>query len=76
MERGSVFMNNKTQAIRLPKSLRLPDGTKTVDIVRRGRAWVMVPSDQSWAQWFEESEGSPDFREVRAQPAYREREAL
>lgn len=76
MERGSVFMNNKTQAVRLPKSLRLPDGTKTVDIVRRGRAWVMVPSDQSWAQWFEETEVSPDFMESRAQPADREREAL
>lgn len=38
MERGSVFMNNKTQAIRLPKSVRLPDGTKMVDKI--GRAHV------------------------------------
>ena len=76
MERGSVFMNNKTQAIRLPKSMRLPDGTKTVDIVRSGRAWMIVPSDQSWAQWFADTEVSPDFMEPRAQPADQEREAL
>jgi antitoxin VapB len=76
MERGSVFMNNKTQAIRLPKSMRLPDGTKMVDIVRRGRAWVIVPSDQSWAQWFEDTEVSPDFVESRDQPDEQEREAF
>lgn len=76
MERGSVFMNNKTQAIRLPKSVRLPDGTKTVDIVRRGRAWVIVPSDQSWAQWFEDTEVSQDFFESRDQPDEQEREAF
>ena len=76
MERGSVFMNNKTQAIRLPKSVRLPDGTKMVDIVRRGRAWVIVPSGHSWAQWFEDTEVSPDFVEFRDQPNEQEREAF
>ncbi len=76
MERGSVFMNNKTQAIRLPKSVRLPDGTKMVDIVRRGRAWIIVPSDQSWAQWFEDAEVSPDFVETRDQPDEQERDAF
>jgi antitoxin VapB len=76
MERGSVFMNNKTQAIRLPKSVRLPEGTKMVDIVRRGRAWVIVASDQSWAQWFEDTEVSPDFVEFRDQPDEQERGAF
>jgi len=76
MERGSVFMNNKTQAIRLPKSMRLPDGTKSVDIEKRGRAWVIVPSDQGWAQWFEEADVSPDFMDDRDQPSAQERVAL
>jgi antitoxin VapB len=76
MERGSVFMNNKTQAIRLPKSMRLPEGTKAVDILRRGRSWVIVPSDQSWAQWFEDTGVSADFIESREQPIEQERVAL
>ena len=76
MERGSVFMNNKTQAIRPPKSVRLPDGTKVVDIERRGRAWIVVPSDQSWAHWFEEADVSPDFMDDRGQPGEQERAAL
>jgi antitoxin VapB len=76
MERGSVFMNNKTQAIRLPKSVRLPEGTRTVDIVRHGRAWVIVPSEQSWAQWFENTDASPDFMQSRKQPKDQQRPAL
>jgi antitoxin VapB len=52
MERGSVFMTKRTQAIRLPKSMRLPDGVTSVDIVRRGRTWIIVPSNESWAEWW------------------------
>jgi antitoxin VapB len=76
MERGSVFTNNKMQAIRLPKSMQLPRGTKTVDILKQGRAWVIVPSDQSWSQWFEDAQVSPDFMEAREQPADQQRSAL
>ena len=76
MERGSVFMNTKTQAIRLPKSVRLPDGTKVVDIERRGRAWIIVPSDQSWAHGLEGADVSPDFMDNRCQPGEQKRAAL
>ncbi len=76
MERGSVFMTNKTQAVRFPKSLRLPDGVTSVDIQRRGRSWVITPSEQSWAAWFEGEGVSRDFMEEREQPADQERAAL
>ena len=76
MERGSVFMTNRTQAIRLPKSMRLPDGVTSVDIVRRGRAWIIVPSNESWAEWFEGETVSDDFMAERDQPEAQERDAL
>lgn len=76
MERGSVFMTNKTQAVRLPKSVRLPEGVTTVDILRRGRTWVIIPSEQSWAEWFESESVSDDFMEDRGQPDLQERAAL
>jgi antitoxin VapB len=76
MERGSVFMTNKTQAVRFPKSVRLPDGVKSVDILRSGRSWVITPSEQSWAAWFESEGVSGDFMEEREQPAEQERAAL
>jgi antitoxin VapB len=76
VERGSVFMTNRTQATRLPKSMRLPDGVTSVDIVRRGRAWIIVPSNESWAEWFEGETVSDDFMVERGQPEAQEREAL
>ncbi|SIT13982.1 antitoxin VapB [Roseivivax lentus] len=76
MERGSVFMTNKTQAVRFPKSVRLPEGVTSVDIERRGRSWVITPSEQGWAEWFGGPEVSQDFMSEREQPADQERTAL
>lgn len=76
MERGSVFMTNKTQAVRFPKSVRLPDGVTSVDIQRRGRVWTITPSEQSWAAWFEGEGVSPDFMDAREQPADQARDAF
>lgn len=76
MERGSVFMTNKTQAVRFPKTVRLPEGVTTVDIERRGRMWVITPSDQSWAAWFEGEGVSAEYMTERNQPADQERAAL
>lgn len=76
MERGSVFMTNKTQAVRFPKSVRLPEGVTTVDIVRRGRSWVITPTGESWTQWFEGEAASKDYMSEREQPADQERASL
>ncbi len=68
MERGSVLMTKGTQTIRLPNSMRLPDGVTSVDIVRRGRALIIVPSNESWAEWFEGETVSDEFMAERDQP--------
>jgi len=74
VERGSVIMTNKTQVVRLPKSVRFPEGVKSVDIQRRGRSLVVTPAGQSWAAWFDESV-SLDFMEYREQPVGQKRAA-
>lgn len=56
--------------------MRLPDGVTSVDIVRRGRAWIIVPSNESWAEWFEGETVSDDFLTEREQPDAQERETL
>lgn len=76
MDRGSVFMTNKTQAVRLPKSVRLPEGVTSVDIVRLGRSWVITPSGESWKQWFEGQTASTDFMTEREQLPLQERASL
>lgn len=76
MERGSVFMTNRTQAVRFPKSVRLPDGVTSVDIERRGLSWIITPSEQGWAAWFDGERASCDFMEGREQPADQDRAAF
>lgn len=73
MARGSVFITNKGHTVRLPKSVRLPEGVTTVDIVRRGRSWVITPTGETWAQWFESEAASQDFTGDREQPTEQDR---
>ena len=37
MEQGAVFQSNRSQAVRLPKAVALPDGVKRVDVIAVGR---------------------------------------
>src|SRR5690606_30567532 len=74
MEQGSVFLINRTQAVRLPKAVALPEDVKRVDIVAVGRARIIVPAGQSWDSWFEGEGVTDDFMSQREQPADQERE--
>lgn len=76
MTRASVFMNNKTQAVRLPKPVALPESVKKVDIVKVGRARVITPAGESWDEWFNREGVSDDFMPEREQPDDQERESL
>jgi antitoxin VapB len=48
MASSTVFMNNKSQAVRLPKPVVLPESVKKVDIIKLGRARVITPAGESW----------------------------
>lgn len=74
MEQGSVFLINRTQAVRLPKAVALPEDVKRVDIVAVGRARIIVPAGQSWDSWFEGEGVTDDFMSQREQLADQERE--
>ncbi len=69
MVRGSVFMTNGTQA------MRLPDGVTSVDIFRRGQSWLIGSSNANWTEWFEGETVSDDFLSARKQPDIQERDA-
>ena len=73
VERISVFMTKLAQTIRLPNLMRRLDGVTSVDIVRRSRAWIIVPSSESCAKWFEGETASDDFMAERDQPEAQER---
>jgi len=76
MEQASVFKSNRSQAIRIPKAVALPDYVKKVDIVALGNARLIVPAGQSWDIWFDNQGVSEDFMQTRNQPMPQSREKL
>ena len=73
MTTTTVFINNRSQAIRLPVGLRLPDTVKKVDVRARGAERIIAPLGQTWDSFFLDSpKVADDFLDTRAsqdQPA-------
>ena len=76
MEQGSVFQSNRSQAIRLPKAVALPDDVKRVDVVALGRTRIITPAGEAWDSWFDGDGVTADFMAEREQPADQERETF
>lgn len=76
LPRSTVFKNNKSQAVRLPKAVALPDTVRRVDIVKIGKARLIVPSDALWDSFFDGPAASEDFMDERRQPPEQERDLL
>ena len=76
MARSTVFMNNKSQAVRLPKPVALPESVKKVDIIKVGRARVITPVGENWDAWFDRERVSDEFLPERDQPGDQARESL
>ena len=77
MATTTVFTNNRSQAIRLPAELRLPDNVKRVDVRARGCERIIAPLGQTWDSFFLDSpEVADDFLETRASQEQPGRPAL
>jgi antitoxin VapB len=77
MATSTVFINNRTQAVRLPAELRLPDDVKRVDVRARGNERIIAPLGQTWDSFFLGGQAaSEDFMSERASQEQTEREAL
>ena len=77
MTATTVFINNRSQAIRLPVELRLPDSVKRVDVRARGSERIIAPLGQTWDSFFLDSpQVADDFLETRASQDQPERDAL
>jgi antitoxin VapB len=70
MTQSTVFKNNKTQAVRIPKALAFADNVKKVKILQQGNGLFIVPmvSAGSWAEFFESPGIGDDFMSDREQP--------
>ena len=72
----TVFLSNRSQAVRLPKAVALPEDVKKVEIIAIGRTRIITPAGESWDSWFDGENVSADFRDIRDQPAMQERESF
>jgi antitoxin VapB len=77
MTRSTVFKSNRSQAVRLPKSVAFPDGVHEVEIVKVGQSRIISPAGKRWDELFENGPRvSEDFISTREQPTAEERVPL
>ncbi|VYT46775.1 AbrB/MazE/SpoVT family DNA-binding domain-containing protein [Citrobacter amalonaticus] len=76
MEKTIVFKSNRSQAVRLPKAVALPEDVKHVDIVAVGRTRIITPAGESWDSWFDGESVTSDFMTAREQPGDQDREGF
>lgn len=72
----TVFLSNRSQAVRLPKAVALPEDVKKVEIIAIGRTRIITPAYESRDSWFDGENVSADFMDIRDQPAMQERESF
>lgn len=77
MSIGSVYENNRTQAVRLPTETRFPDKVKRVSVRVVGQDRILSPVDKTWDTFFNsEQRVTEDFIVERASQTQGERESL
>lgn len=75
MSTGTVFENNRTQAVRLPVEVRFEKDVKKVLIRKVGRERILTPINHVWDSFFCADIGvSDDFLPERAEQQQSERE--
>lgn len=72
-----LFLSNRSQAVRIPAELRLPDSVKQVEVRARGCERIIAPLGSSWDSFFRDGPSVPDdFLAERASQHQGERDSL
>jgi len=62
-----LFLSNRSQAVRIPADLRLPDSVKEVEVRACGQERIISPVGRSWDSFFQQGPAvSDDFLVERA----------
>ncbi|WOG27910.1 type II toxin-antitoxin system VapB family antitoxin [Endozoicomonas sp. 8E] len=69
----TIFKNNRTQAVRIPKEFAFPDNVKHVQIQRQGNTLTISPLDVDWDEFFDNITACEDYPD-REQPLPQERD--
>jgi antitoxin VapB len=68
MTQSTVFKNNKTQAVRLPKALAFPDHVKKVNIIQHGDGLLILPVKSTWEEFLSSPGIGDDFERLEQPP--------
>jgi len=72
-----LFFSNRSQAVRIPADLRLPDSVKEVEVRACGQEWIIAPLGRSWNSFFLDGPRvSEDFLVDRASQEQAERDTF
>lgn len=71
-----LFKSNTSQAVRLAKSIALPDNITNVDIVADGNFRIISPAGEAWDYWFDNKAISDDFMLERNQEPDQQRDGF
>ena len=75
MQSAKIFINGRSQAVRLPKEFRFSGND--VFIRKIGKIVILIPKDDPWASLANSlDQFTDDFMETRDQPAQDSRETL
>ncbi|MFZ5834489.1 MAG: type II toxin-antitoxin system VapB family antitoxin [Pseudomonadota bacterium] len=77
MTRSTIFKNNRSQAVRLPKQVAFPDDVHQVEIITIGQSRVISPVGRRWDDLFRAGpRATDDFMTERDEPPVEVRESL
>jgi len=75
MQTAKIFMNGRSQAVRLPKEFRFSEND--VFIKKIGKIVILIPKDDPWASLaYSLDQFTDDYMESREQPPQDYREPL
>ena len=77
IQEARVFLNNRTQAVRMPISTRFDGSVERVSVRVLGQDRILSPVNNTWDSFFMPNEGvSSDFMRSRASQEQPERESF
>lgn len=72
-----LFLSNRSQAVRIPADLRLPDSVKDVEVRACGQERIIAPLGGSWDSFFLDGPSvSADWLPERASQEQADRDAF
>jgi len=72
-----LFLSNRSQAVRIPADLRLPDSVKEVEVRACGQERIIAPLGRSWDSFFLDGPlASDDFLAERGSQEQADRDSF